>query len=72
MRRRYDIDVMATLPLEADHYARYMLTGDLVAPSALTYVIVLAIFAGKVAVGNKDGTGTVAPDQRRFFTEMGT
>jgi hypothetical protein len=56
MRRRYDIDVMATLLLEADHHARHMFTGYLAAPAALTDVMVLAVFARKVAVGDKDGT----------------
>jgi hypothetical protein len=55
MRRRYDIDVMATLLLDAGHHARYAFTGYLAASAALTDIIILAEFARKVAVGDKDG-----------------
>jgi hypothetical protein len=46
---------MATLPLESDHPVRYTFTGFFVAFFALTDIIILAEFARKVAVGDKDG-----------------
>jgi hypothetical protein len=53
---RNDIDIMATLLLEADHNASKVFTGYLITMAALTDIVVLAKFAGKVTVGNKDST----------------
>jgi hypothetical protein len=54
MGRCHDIDVMATPVLQADHRSSQIFTGHFIATSTLADIIVLAEFAGKVAVGNKD------------------
>jgi hypothetical protein len=61
---------MATLALQVNHHPRQSFAGDRFSGSALADIIILAVFTGKIASGEKNSTGSMTPYKSRLFSEM--
>ena len=71
MARSNNVDVVATLGLQGQHEMREGIVIDLLSPSKMADIVVLAENAKKVAMGYKDGPGTMLSHQWPFLAEMG-
>ena len=70
MGRCYKIDVVAAFLLQGKHHGRQLRIGYFPAHSLVTDIEILAKGAQQVAVGEEYGSGTMLPDQGRFFTKV--
>jgi hypothetical protein len=61
---------VTALILQDEHYAGKLIVRYLSAVTMVTDVEVLAKYAQQIAVGEKNSTGTMGPDQRLFFPKM--
>jgi hypothetical protein len=61
---------VTALILQDEHYAGKLIIRYLSAVTLVTDVEVLAKYAQQIAVGEKNGTGPMGPDQRFFFPKM--
>ncbi len=71
MGRGDEIDVVTACMLKADHHAGQFGVGYSPAGAFVTDVVILAETAIQVAVGEKDGAGTVCAHQRRLLPKVG-
>jgi len=69
--RRYQIDIVASHVLEFQHHAGQFPVAYLAAFTQVTDFEVLAKITEQAAIGEEDGTGSVAADKFGFFAEMG-
>jgi hypothetical protein len=69
---RDKVDIMATLSLKGNHHRGQGFAGDRFSGSALADIMVLAEFAGKIAVSKKNSAGSMTSCKRRLFSEMGS
>jgi hypothetical protein len=61
---------VTALILQDEHYAGKLIIRYLSAVTMVTDVEVLAKYAQQIAVGKKNGAGTIGSDQRFFFPKM--
>jgi hypothetical protein len=65
-----EVDVVCAGVLQSKHERGELWGGDGVAVTEVTDVVVLAIDARKIAVGEEDGSGAAGSDEGRFFAEV--
>ena len=70
MGRRYKVDVVATLILQGKHHGRQLSIAYFLAEALVADVVILTEIAQQIAVREEDGTGTVCPNKRCFFSKM--
>jgi hypothetical protein len=61
---------VTTLILQDEHYVGKLLIRYLSAATLVTDVVILAKYAQQIAVGKKNGAGTMGSDQWLFFPKM--
>jgi hypothetical protein len=61
---------VTALILQDEHYAGKLIIRYLSAVTMVTDVEVLAKYTQQIAVGKKNSTGSMGPDQRFFFPKM--
>jgi hypothetical protein len=71
MRGSDKVDIVTAHFLEPQHGLCHFREGDLLTPSEMADVIILAKDASKIAVSEEDGSRTVISYQRRFLAKMG-
>jgi hypothetical protein len=73
MGRRYKVDVMGTIILQAQHFSCQLIYGQgtgVVLLKLLADLIILAEHAGEIAAGEKNGAGTSSGGDGWFFSRM--
>ncbi len=70
MAGRHKVDIVAALPLQAEHHAGQLFRLHLLPHANLADLIVLAVLAGQVAPGEKDGARSAPSHQGRLLAKV--
>jgi hypothetical protein len=70
MRRTDKINIVAPLILQSEHHGGQLIFGHFLTVTLMADFKILAKQAQQVAMGEKNGTGSMSADQRFLLTEM--